>query len=54
KIFYPWIEITFELSNFSEHYHIPLLIIPYGFTTYRDSLAECRPCQKLHLLLRVS
>ncbi|KAH7880952.1 transthyretin [Lentinula edodes] len=37
KTFYPWVEITFELSNLSEHYHIPLLISPYGFTTYRGS-----------------
>ncbi|KAF5388536.1 hypothetical protein D9757_004657 [Collybiopsis confluens] len=35
--FYPWVEITFELSNPSEHYHIPLLISPYGFSTYRGS-----------------
>ncbi|KIK70702.1 hypothetical protein GYMLUDRAFT_147608 [Collybiopsis luxurians FD-317 M1] len=35
--FYPWVEITFELSNPSEHCHIPLLISPYGFTTYRGS-----------------
>ncbi|KAJ4485827.1 hypothetical protein J3R30DRAFT_3282228 [Lentinula aciculospora] len=37
KTFYPWVEITFELSDTSEHYHIPLLISPYGFTTYRGS-----------------
>jgi 5-hydroxyisourate hydrolase len=37
KAFYPWVDITFELSDLSEHYHIPLLISPYGFTTYRGS-----------------
>ncbi|KAJ3998514.1 hypothetical protein F5050DRAFT_1798383 [Lentinula boryana] len=37
KTFYPWVEITFELSDLTEHYHVPLLISPYGFTTYRGS-----------------
>ncbi|KAI0073937.1 transthyretin [Panus rudis PR-1116 ss-1] len=37
KCFYPWVEITFEVENPSEHYHIPLLISPYSFTTYRGS-----------------
>ncbi|KAF9074816.1 hypothetical protein BDP27DRAFT_1316015 [Rhodocollybia butyracea] len=37
KTFYPWVEITFELEEPTEHYHIPLLISPYGFTTYRGS-----------------
>ncbi|KAJ8588399.1 transthyretin [Rhizopogon salebrosus TDB-379] len=37
KCFYPWVEITFEVENTEEHYHIPLLISPYSFTTYRGS-----------------
>ncbi|OCH96437.1 transthyretin [Obba rivulosa] len=37
KCFYPWVEITFEVSNPDEHYHIPLLISPYSYTTYRGS-----------------
>lgn len=37
KCFYPWVEITFEVSNPDEHHHIPLLISPYSFTTYRGS-----------------
>ncbi|KAJ3800167.1 hypothetical protein GGU11DRAFT_428385 [Lentinula aff. detonsa] len=37
KTFYPWVEITFELSDLTEHYHVPLLISPHGFTTYRGS-----------------
>jgi len=37
KCFYPWVEITFELNDTEEHYHIPLLISPYSFTTYRGS-----------------
>ncbi|KAI0363741.1 transthyretin [Pilatotrama ljubarskyi] len=37
KCFYPWVEITFEVANPAEHYHIPLLISPYSYTTYRGS-----------------
>jgi len=37
KCLYPWVEITFELSDKEEHYHIPLLISPYSFTTYKGS-----------------
>ncbi|KAI0068125.1 Hydroxyisourate hydrolase [Artomyces pyxidatus] len=35
--FYPWVEIPFEVANPDEHYHIPLLISPYSYTTYRGS-----------------
>lgn len=34
--FYPYIEITFTITD-SEHYHVPLLVTPFGFTTYRGS-----------------
>jgi len=37
KCFYPWVEITFEVASPQEHYHIPLLISPYSYTTYRGS-----------------
>lgn len=37
KCFYPWVEIIFEIENPKEHYHIPLLISPYSYTTYRGS-----------------
>ncbi|KAA1467951.1 transthyretin [Dentipellis sp. KUC8613] len=37
KCFYPWVEIPFEVVNAEEHYHIPLLISPYSYTTYRGS-----------------
>jgi len=32
--FYPYIEITFEVNK-EEHYHVPLLLNAFGFTTYR-------------------
>ncbi|MEJ7769664.1 MAG: hydroxyisourate hydrolase [Chitinophagaceae bacterium] len=34
--FYPYIEVVFEISS-TEHYHIPLLVSPFGYTTYRGS-----------------
>jgi len=37
KSFYPWVEITFMIENPQDHYHIPLLISPYSFTTYRGN-----------------
>jgi 5-hydroxyisourate hydrolase len=36
ETFYPFIEIVFDLSS-SEHYHVPLLLNPFGYTTYRGS-----------------
>ncbi len=34
--FYPVVEIIFNISS-PEHYHIPLLISPHGYSTYRGS-----------------
>jgi 5-hydroxyisourate hydrolase len=34
---YPVVEITFQVRNGESHFHIPLLLSPYGFTTYRGS-----------------
>ena len=34
--FYPYIEIVFEIRD-AEHYHVPLLVSPFGYTTYRGS-----------------
>ncbi len=36
QAFYPFVEIVFNL-NTSEHYHVPLLLNPYGYSTYRGS-----------------
>jgi 5-hydroxyisourate hydrolase len=35
--FYPDVMITFTLADPEAHYHIPLLLSPYAFTTYRGS-----------------
>jgi 5-hydroxyisourate hydrolase len=34
EAFYPVIEIIFEVKTI-EHYHIPLIIGPFGYSTYR-------------------
>ncbi len=36
KTFYPMVEIQFMISDDS-HYHVPLLISPFGYSTYRGS-----------------
>lgn len=36
KGFYPSVSVLFELGAES-HYHVPLLLSPYGFSTYRGS-----------------
>jgi len=33
---YPYIDIIFEMNE-KEHYHIPLLLNPYGYSTYKGS-----------------
>jgi 5-hydroxyisourate hydrolase len=35
--FYPEVTIVFEVADPSEHHHVPLLLSPYGYTTYRGS-----------------
>ena len=34
---YPVVEITFRVQAGESHFHIPLLLSPYGYTTYRGS-----------------
>jgi 5-hydroxyisourate hydrolase len=35
--FYPHVTIVFEVTRGEAHYHVPLLLSPYGYTTYRGS-----------------
>ena len=37
KIFYPEVSIVFVIENPTEHFHIPLLLNPFGYSTYRGS-----------------
>ncbi|GAB3696214.1 hydroxyisourate hydrolase [Spirosoma flavus] len=34
--FYPFVEITFSVTT-GEHYHVPLLLNPFGYSTYRGT-----------------
>lgn len=34
---YPQVVIVFEVRDAQEHYHIPLLLSPFGYSTYRGS-----------------
>ena len=36
-VFYPRVEVTFDVSAPDEHHHIPLLLSPFGYSTYRGS-----------------
>ena len=37
KPFHPRVTVTVEITDAGQHYHVPLLISPYGYTTYRGS-----------------
>jgi hydroxyisourate hydrolase len=35
--FYPQVSVEFEVRDPESHYHVPLLLSPYGYSTYRGS-----------------
>ena len=35
--FHPFIDIAFQVRDAGKHYHVPLLITPHGYSTYRGS-----------------
>ena len=35
--FYPFVPIVFTIPEEGSHYHVPLLLGPYGYSTYRGS-----------------
>lgn len=35
--FYPIVTIDFVVRDASQHYHVPLLLSPFGYSTYRGS-----------------
>ena len=37
RAFYPHVTVTFQVDDGAGHYHVPLLLSPFGFTTYRGS-----------------
>ncbi len=37
KGFFPSVSIEFEVSDAGRHHHVPLLLSPFGYSTYRGS-----------------
>ncbi|HXQ57507.1 MAG TPA: hydroxyisourate hydrolase [Actinomycetes bacterium] len=35
--FYPQVTVVCRVEDPSDHYHVPLLLSPYGYSTYRGS-----------------
>lgn len=35
--FFPFVHVVFRVEGDREHYHVPLLLSGYGYTTYRGS-----------------
>lgn len=36
KTFYPFVDVVFEISD-NKHYHVPIVLSPYGYSTYRGN-----------------
>lgn len=36
-VFYPEVQVVFIVARASDAYHVPLLLSPFGYTTYRGS-----------------
>lgn len=37
RTFWPEVAVVFEVTAPDEHHHVPLLLSPYGYSTYRGS-----------------
>jgi 5-hydroxyisourate hydrolase len=37
RAFYPSVDVVFEVDAEVGHYHVPLLLSPFGYSTYRGS-----------------
>jgi 5-hydroxyisourate hydrolase len=37
RAFYPVVEVCFEVVDAAAHHHVPLLLSPFAFSTYRGS-----------------
>lgn len=35
--FYPQVSVAFTVRDAAQHYHVPLLLSPFGYSTYRGS-----------------
>lgn len=36
-VFYPYVLVTFTLTEIESHCHVPLLLNPFGYSTYRGT-----------------
>lgn len=36
-VFYPYVDVVFQLDEQGTHHHVPLLLSPYAYSTYRGS-----------------
>ncbi len=36
ETFYPFVEVVFEIND-DNHYHVPITLTPYGYSTYRGN-----------------
>lgn len=37
QAFFPEVAIVFDIHDAGQHYHVPLLLSPFGYSTYRGS-----------------
>lgn len=37
ECFYPQVTVAFTVRDISQHFHVPLLLSPFGYSTYRGS-----------------
>ncbi|MGH3858752.1 hydroxyisourate hydrolase, partial [Actinokineospora sp.] len=37
RTFYPEVTVTFAIVDPDQHHHVPLLLSPFGYSTYRGS-----------------
>jgi len=37
EAFFPEAEVTFAVRDPTDHYHVPLLVSPFGYSTYRGT-----------------
>jgi len=35
--FFPEVQVVFDVAHGTEHYHVPLLLSPFGYSTYRGT-----------------
>lgn len=35
--FYPYVPVIFDVNDTAQHFHVPLLLSPFGYSTYRGS-----------------